>query len=91
MDGLDPNEEALALARRAVPTREFHPAHAEAIPFADELFDGAAFLNSLHHVPEPAMQRALREASSCRKTREAHRRHRAGSRGLVFVRVTPGG
>jgi SAM-dependent methyltransferase len=63
MDGLDPNEEALALARRAVPTREFHPAHAEAIPFADELFDGAAFLNSLHHVPEPAMQRALREAA----------------------------
>jgi ubiquinone/menaquinone biosynthesis C-methylase UbiE len=61
--GVDPNAEALAAARRAVPTGTFHPAGAEALPFADRSFDGAVFLNSLHHVPEPAMHRALREAA----------------------------
>jgi ubiquinone/menaquinone biosynthesis C-methylase UbiE len=33
------------------------------LPFADASFDGAIFLNSLHHVPQPAMHRALREAA----------------------------
>ena len=33
------------------------------MPFADLSFDGAVFLNSLHHVPKPAMHRALREAA----------------------------
>ncbi len=61
--GVDPNAEAVAAARRAVPTGTFHPAGAEALPFADRSFDGAVFLNSLHHVPEPAMHRALREAA----------------------------
>lgn len=61
--GVDPNVEALALAREAVPTGTFHVAGAETLPFADDSFDGAVFLNSLHHVPEPAMRRALEEAA----------------------------
>ncbi len=62
VSGVDPNAQALALAREAVPTGTFHPAGAESLPFADDSFEGAIFLNSLHHVPEPAMHRALREA-----------------------------
>jgi ubiquinone/menaquinone biosynthesis C-methylase UbiE len=61
--GVDPNVEAVALAREAVPAGSFHPAGAEALPFADDSFDGAIFLNSLHHVPEPTMHRALEEAA----------------------------
>jgi ubiquinone/menaquinone biosynthesis C-methylase UbiE len=60
---VDPNAQALALAREAVPAGTFHQASAEALPFADASFDGAIFLNSLHHVPRPAMHRALREAA----------------------------
>ncbi len=63
VSGVDPNAEALALAREAVPTGTFHQAGAETLPFADDSFDGAIFLNSLHHVPEPAMHRALKEAA----------------------------
>ena len=33
------------------------------MPFDDNLFDGAVFLNSLHHVPKPAMLQALHEAA----------------------------
>jgi ubiquinone/menaquinone biosynthesis C-methylase UbiE len=61
--GIDPNEEALSNARRAVPEATFRAAGAEAMPFADGSFDGAVFLNSLHHVPEAAIGRALREAA----------------------------
>ncbi len=61
--GVDPNTEALAVAREAVPAGTFRAAGAEALPFADASFDGAVFLNSLHHVPEPVMHRALGEAA----------------------------
>ncbi len=61
--GVDPNAQALALARETVPTGTFHAAGAETLPFADDSFDGAIFLNSLHHVPEPAMHAALGEAA----------------------------
>jgi len=61
--GIDPNPEALETAREAVPGGTFQAARAEALPFADATFDGAIFLNSLHHVPQPAMHRALREAT----------------------------
>ena len=63
VSGVDPNAETLALAREAVPTGTFHQACAEALPFADDSFDGAIFLNSLHHVPEPVMHQALEEAA----------------------------
>lgn len=61
--GVDPNEQALAVAREAVPTGVFHAVGAQALPFADRTFDGAVFLNSLHHVPELDMYPALREAA----------------------------
>lgn len=65
--GLDPNGEALAVARQAVPTGTFYQAVAEAMTFADDSFDGAIFLNSLHHVPKLAMRQALREAARVTK------------------------
>jgi len=55
--------EALTLARKAVPKGRFHEAGAEALPFANDSFDGAIFLNSLHHVPKLAPLRALEEAA----------------------------
>ena len=61
--GVDPNPEALAVAREAVPDGTFQTARAEALPFTGATFDGAVFLNSLHHVPKPVMRRALREAA----------------------------
>jgi ubiquinone/menaquinone biosynthesis C-methylase UbiE len=61
--GVDPNPEAVAVARESVPDGTFQTARAEALPFADASFDGAVFLNSLHHVPKPVMHRALREAA----------------------------
>ncbi len=63
VSGVDPNAEALALAREAVPSGTFHRAGAESLPFADDSFDGAVFLNSLHHVPKPSMSLALEEAA----------------------------
>lgn len=60
--GVDPNLEALEAARKAVPGGTFHLAVAEEMPFGGQSFDGAIFLNSLHHVPTRAMRRALREA-----------------------------
>lgn len=61
--GIDPNLEALEVARNAVPAGTFHQSGAEAMPFASRSFDGAIFLNSLHHVPMPSMHQALREAA----------------------------
>ena len=63
VSGVDPNPEALAHAREAVPGGTFYRAGAETLPFAGDSFDGAIFLNSLHHVPAPAMHRALLEAA----------------------------
>lgn len=42
---------------------QFLPASAEAVPFARQSFDGALMLKSLHHVPIPAMDRALAEVA----------------------------
>ena len=63
VSGVDPNAKALALACEAVPTGMFYRAGAESLPFADDSFDGAVFLNSFHHVPKPAMSLALTEAA----------------------------
>lgn len=68
--GLDPNGAVLAVARQAVPSATFYQAGAEVMPFADRSFDGAIFLNSLHHVPKLAMHRALREAARVTKFAE---------------------
>ena len=42
---------------------QFLSASAEAVPFARQSFDGALMLKSLHHVPIPAMDRALAEVA----------------------------
>lgn len=63
VSGVDPNAEALALAREVVPAGTFHVAGAETLPFEDDSFDGAVFLNSFHHVPKADMHRALGEAA----------------------------
>lgn len=59
--GVDPQPEAVAAAREAVPDARFEVAGAESLPFADAAFDAAIFLNSLHHVPEGLMRPALCE------------------------------
>lgn len=61
--GIDPSEEAVEAARQAVPEAEFHVAPGEALPFGDGAFDGAVFLNSLHHVASAGMAPALTEAA----------------------------
>lgn len=61
MTGIDPDEDAVKAARKAVPNARFERATAEALPFADGTFDAAIFLNALHHVPEALMRQALAE------------------------------
>lgn len=61
--GVDPSLEALRRARAAIPGVPFVQAAGETLPFPDAAVAGVVFLNSLHHVPEPAMARALREAA----------------------------
>ncbi len=61
--GIDPSGEALEAARQADSAGTFRQASAEAMPFDDHSFDGAVFLNLLHHVPKSAMLQALREAA----------------------------
>jgi SAM-dependent methyltransferase len=45
------------------PRLNFVQAGAQAIPFADGCFDGAMMLKTLHHVPLPLMDQALREVA----------------------------
>ncbi|WP_246479157.1 class I SAM-dependent methyltransferase [Kaustia mangrovi] len=61
--GVDPNPEAVEAARRAVPEATFEVSPGETLPFPDGAFDGAVFLNSLHHVASAAMAPALGEAA----------------------------
>ncbi|MHC5656231.1 class I SAM-dependent methyltransferase [Stappia sp.] len=60
--GIDPDWTAVATARDKVPAARFEAATAENLPFADDSFDAATFVNSLHHVPVPVMTKALDEA-----------------------------
>lgn len=60
--GIDPNAEAITAARGKVPNARFFASGAEALRFDASTFDACIFLNSLHHVPVPLMQAALREA-----------------------------
>jgi 2-polyprenyl-3-methyl-5-hydroxy-6-metoxy-1,4-benzoquinol methylase len=60
--GIDPLDEAIRTASAAVPQAKFITAGAEALPFDAGTFDIALMVNSLHHVPEPMMRAALREA-----------------------------
>lgn len=65
--GIDLSEAAVEVARRTAPEARFERAPAEALPFEDGIFDGAVFLNSLHHVQADAMARALNEAARVTK------------------------
>jgi ubiquinone/menaquinone biosynthesis C-methylase UbiE len=60
--GIDPYAQAIAKARASVPNARFEIGSAEALPFADDAFDLAVMVNSLHHVPIALMGPALREA-----------------------------
>jgi 2-polyprenyl-3-methyl-5-hydroxy-6-metoxy-1,4-benzoquinol methylase len=55
--GVDPNAEALALAREAVPTGTFHAAGAETLPFADDSFDGGSSSTPSITSPSPLCTR----------------------------------
>jgi SAM-dependent methyltransferase len=72
--GIDPSHVEVGRAAALVPSARFEIARAEALPFADASFDGAIFLNSLHHVPAVLMRPALAEAGRV-----------TGTRGLVIV------
>jgi ubiquinone/menaquinone biosynthesis C-methylase UbiE len=61
--GVDPDEEALALARKTAPAAFLQQAGAEQLPFGDGTVQAAIFLNSLHHVAVPQMSAALAEAA----------------------------
>ncbi|MFH6786839.1 MULTISPECIES: class I SAM-dependent methyltransferase [Methylobacterium] len=61
--GLDPSQAALVRARASVPGADLRLGAAETLPWPDGAFDGAVFLNSLHHVPGTGMAAALREAA----------------------------
>ena len=58
--GIDLSFEALALARRKVPSAGWARADAVQLPFADGSLDTVAFSSVLHHIPDLAP--ALREA-----------------------------
>lgn len=60
--GVDPSDELLTKARDMAPAATLHRAGGETMPFDDDVFDGAIFLNSLHHVPQDLIQPALTEA-----------------------------
>lgn len=61
--GLDPNPDAVARARAAVPAARFDQGVAETLPYDSRSFDAVIFVNALHHVPIPVMADALREAA----------------------------
>ncbi|MBE9639556.1 class I SAM-dependent methyltransferase [Salipiger mangrovisoli] len=60
--GIDPQAEALEIARGRAPGAEFLQAGAEAIPARPGSFGAAIFLNSLHHLPDGLMAAGLDEA-----------------------------
>jgi SAM-dependent methyltransferase len=60
--GIDVQKTAIESARRNAPLAEFRTSSASQLPFADQAFDAAIFVNSLHHVEPPSMEQALFEA-----------------------------
>ena len=59
--GIDSNADAVASAQIRAPGARFDTAFAEALPFTDAVFDGALFVNALHHADRPS--KALSEAA----------------------------
>ncbi len=63
MTGIDPSNQALDTARSRACEPQLVCGAAEALPFASGSFNGAMFVNSLHHVPVGQMMAALAEAA----------------------------
>ncbi len=62
--GIDPNPKRIVRARESAKNSEtFAEGSAEALPCDDGSMDIVVFFNSLHHVPIPAMDKALFEAA----------------------------
>lgn len=61
--GIDPNPEAVLKAKVQVPGSRFDIGTAEKMPYGDASFDMVVIVNTLHHVPIPAMELALLEAA----------------------------
>ncbi len=59
--GVEVDDTALELARRALPDAELHKAGAQALPFADARFDCLTCIEVLEHVPAEARRTALSE------------------------------
>lgn len=64
---IDPDETAVAAARKAAPAARVQRSGAEALPFPDKSFDGVVMLNSLHHVPVALQAGALGEMARVAK------------------------
>ncbi len=58
--GIDPQPEAIAAARKRVPSARFEQAGAQDMPFDEASFDAVVLLNSFHHVPLDLMRDVLR-------------------------------
>lgn len=58
--GIDPQPEAIAAARKRVPSARFEQAGAQDMPFEEGSFDAVVLLNSFHHVPLDLMRDVLR-------------------------------
>lgn len=65
VEGLEPAEHQLALARAAELQNDetYTQGVAEKLPFANDSFDACVFFNSLHHVPVDQQSMALTEAA----------------------------
>jgi ubiquinone/menaquinone biosynthesis C-methylase UbiE len=61
--GIDPNPEAVLKSKTQAPGARFDIGAAEKLPYGDASFDIVVIVNTLHHVPKPAMELALLEAS----------------------------
>jgi len=62
MTGVDPSADLLAKAQEMAPEAMTVQSGGEALPFGDNTFGGAVFLNSLHHIPQDLIRASLAEA-----------------------------
>jgi len=61
LSGIEVNREAVAMARRALPSASLHVCGAEAMPFADAEFDCVTCIEVLEHIPVELRRTALQE------------------------------